>query len=289
VSAEGGNAVGPSPYERAALVQIAAWKNRRQTGLARVAHTVTWPVEKAAGLVMSVPYSGEAIEKSLVGVLGLLNDLSQWSVRPDAIYARYRRAGHKVEEGKDIYALDLQNVDSVIGYLRTKYGAICALEGAATGSVGAVGIAADVVAVVSANLRAVGQYATYCGFNASLEHERDYALRVLGLASSPANAAKALAIAELTRISAELARKKTWSELERHALVAGMKKIAESLGVRLTKAKLANFLPGAGAAIGGGYNVYFASNVCRTANYVYRERFLAEKYGPEIIGVGFGE
>ena len=62
-----------------------------------------------------------------------------------------------------------------------------------------------------------------------------------------------------------------------------IQEIAKALGIRLTKAKLAQMIPVMGAAIGGGYNAYFTSKVCETAWYLYRERFLAEKYGFEII------
>lgn len=38
-----------------------------------------------------------------------------------------------------------------------------------------------------------------------------------------------------------------------------------------------------GAAVGGGFNAYYTARVCDAAYYLYRERFLAEKYGPEVI------
>ena len=38
-----------------------------------------------------------------------------------------------------------------------------------------------------------------------------------------------------------------------------------------------------GAAVGGGFNAYYTARVCDAAYHLYRERFLAEKYGPEVI------
>ena len=35
--------------------------------------------------------------------------------------------------------------------------------------------------------------------------------------------------------------------------------------------------------IGGGFNAYYTAKVCDAAYFLYRERFLARKYGPEII------
>ena len=53
----------------------------------------------------------------------------------------------------------------------------------------------------------------------------------------------------------------------------------------LTKAKLAQVVPVAGAVIGGGFNAYYTDKVCKAAFYLYRERFLAEKYGVDEIEV----
>ena len=90
-------------------------------------------------------------------------------------------------------------------------------------------------------------------------------------------------MASLVKISRDVAAKKTWKELEEHAMVLVIKKIAESLGVRLTKAKLAQLLPVFGSAVGGGYNAYYTAKVCETASFMYRERFLATKYDETII------
>jgi len=37
--------------------------------------------------------------------------------------------------------------------------------------------------------------------------------------------------------------------------------------------------------VGGGFNSYFTSKVCDAAYFLYRERFLAEKYGADVIDV----
>jgi hypothetical protein len=50
------------------------------------------------------------------------------------------------------------------------------------------------------------------------------------------------------------------------------------LGVRLTKRKLAQAVPLAGVVIGAGLNARMLARVADEANYLYRERFLREKY-----------
>ncbi|XBS71848.1 EcsC family protein [Acerihabitans sp. KWT182] len=65
-----------------------------------------------------------------------------------------------------------------------------------------------------------------------------------------------------------------------------MQETAKTLGIRLTKAKLAQTLPVVGAVIGGGYNACFTRRICDAAYHLYRERFLMLKFGAHIINIG---
>src|SRR5207244_465592 len=87
--------------------------------------------------------------------------------------------------------------------------------------------------------RAVGEYASYFGFDVSLQNERLFALNILGLASSGSAASKGLAMAQLVRIAQDAAKKKAWKVLEQHAFVQVIQQISKALGIRLTKDKLA--------------------------------------------------
>jgi hypothetical protein len=184
--------------------------------------------------------------------------------------------------GADIHRLDLRDVDKTVGYLAAKYKMAALAEGAGTGTLGAAGIAFDIPALVSLALRAVNEYATYYGFDVSLQHEQAYAMVILSAASSPTVAAKQITMAELTKLSVLIAQRKTWAELERLIGVQVIKKIAQALGIRLTKAKLAQIVPLVGAAVGGGFNAWYLARVTETAYHLYRERFLIEKYGPDV-------
>jgi hypothetical protein len=223
------------------------------------------------------------LQRTAVGLVKVLNDAAQRTVRQSQILAEYRKLGLEVHDHADIRKLDLEQVDRAIGWLNTKYKTLALTEGAVAGAVGAPGIAPDIVALIALNLRAIGEYATYCGFRISSQEERLFAFNVLNLASSPDDTAKHVALAQLVRISKDVASKKTWEKLNHHAYVHIVRAIAESLGTRLTKAKLAETIPYAGAVIGGGFNAYFTSKVCDSAFFLYRERFLAEKYGANVI------
>lgn len=281
----------PSDYEENARRQIALWKNPKQAWFDKPMAIVNWPLNKAAEAVLKMPGLGPAIRKALAGTLGVINDVSQWTVRPGAILEEYRAfTGQPVTALSQVYLLDLHTVDRVIGWLDTKYEGIALAEGAAAGGLGVLNppaalaaIPVDVVALMTLNLRAVGEYATYCGFDVATQEERLFALNVLAYASSPTDSAKQVALAQLVRISRDVALGRAWKDLEKHAAVRAVQQIAKALSIRLTKAKLAQVLPVAGAAIGGGFNAYYTNNVCNSAFYLYRERFLAEKYGVDVI------
>lgn len=274
-----------SEYDRRALAEIHEWKTPNLSWFGQAMRAIDWPLSKAADWILEQGAVGEAITKSISGVVGVCNDAAQWSVRQEAIYDEFRHAGHALEAPADLASLRLEEVDKIVGFLDAKYKGLAAVEGAATGAVGLPGIVVDIPALVTLNLRAIGEYATYYGFDVEGQQERLFAMNVLGLASSSTDAAKQIAMAELVRVARDVAMRKTWVSLEQHAFVRIIKQIAHAVGVRLTKAKLAQVVPAVGAAVGLGFNAYYTARVCNAAYYLYRERFLAEKYGHDVIEV----
>lgn len=282
-----------SDYEERAHRQIQEWKNPAQSWFDKAMEAVSWQLDKAGKALLNTPGVGPAVQKGFSGIVSVVNDASQWSVRPHTILEEYRRFEHAgIASLADLYTLDLSSVDRVIGWLDMKYEGIALVEGAAAGGASLLTpaaalavIPADVVALLALNLRAVGEYATYCGLDVALPHERLFALNVLALASSPSDGQKQIALAQLVRIARDVALRKSWQDLEEHAAVQSVQKIAQALSIRLTKAKLAQVIPVAGAVIGGSFNAYYTDKVCKAAFYLYRERFLAEKYGAGEIEV----
>ena len=268
-------------YDKRAVAGICEWKTPNRTWLDHAMGAVDGPLSKATDWVLERGKIGEAIRNTVAGLVGLCNDAAQWSVRRDAIYEEFREAGHVVAEPNDLAQLRLEDIDKVVGFLGAKYKSVAAAEGAATGVAGLPGILVDLPTLVTLNLRAIGEYATYYGFDVTLQQERLFAMHVLGLASSPKDAAKQVALAELALIARNVAMKKTWATLEEHAFVQVVQQIARAVGIRLTKAKLAQVVPVVGAAVGSGYNAYYTAGVCNAAYHLYRERFLAGRYCPD--------
>lgn len=273
-----------SPYEKKTLKEIESWKHPRDDGFfGSLVKTVNAPINKVGELIMNTPGVGDVIKAVVSGITSLCNDAAQFSVRQDAIIEDFKKHDCNVNSIADIHKLELKKIDEVVGYLAAKYKGLAAAEGAGTGALGLPGIAPDLIAVISLNLRAIGEYCCYYGFDNDLQEERLFAMNVLSYASSAGDSKKGTIMASMVKISKDVAAKKSWKKLEEHAMVVVIKKIAESLGVRLTKAKLAQIIPVAGAAVGGGFNAYFTAKVCETASFMYRERFLANKYDESLI------
>jgi hypothetical protein len=273
-----------SKYDENAIKEIHAWKNPELGWFGQVMKTINYPLEKAGDFVLEIPRLGEIIQTSVQGLVTVCNDMAQWSVNKDLIYKDFIDNGHEgISGAEDIKELNLEDIDAVVGMLDAKYRGMALVEGGGLGTMGAWGIPPDLVALISLNLRAIGEYATYYGFDPYNQEERLFIMNVLGLASSPTDSSKTIAMAQLVKIAEEVAKKRTWKELEKHAFVQVIQQISKAIGIRLTKAKLAQVIPVAGAIVGGGFNAYFTTKVCDAAYYLYRERFLAEQYGADII------
>lgn len=280
-----------SEYEKLALKQIHGWKNPRQTWLDTAMVYVNKPLELAGQAVDKIPGFTETCGKAASGIVGVVNDASQWSVRPTAIFEELSQvSGQKITTIEQIPSLDLRTIDRAIGWLDSKYEGLALVQGAAAGGAATLSplaalatIPADLVGLVAMNLRAIGEYGTYCGFDMSSQEERLFSLNILALASSSTDAGKQAALSHLVKIAQDVARKKTWEHLEKSVFVQAVLSIAKALGIKLTKAKLANVIPVAGAVISGGFNAHYTDKVCKAAFYLYRERVLALKEGPGTI------
>ncbi|OAT78152.1 hypothetical protein A9B99_18615 [Mangrovibacter phragmitis] len=271
-------------YDKKTLLEIHAWKNPQRGWLDKAIDVVNKPLNAAGEAVLSTPVVGDAIQKAAEGLISVCNDAAQWSVRSEAVFEEFRSDGHNhIEQHSDIKTLRLEDIDKTVGWLAAKYKGIALAEGAGAGVAGIAGLAVDIPTLITLNLRAIGEYATYYGFDIAKQEERLFAYNILAFSSSPTDMSKNLAMAQLIKISQQVAKNQAWKQLEQHTFVQIIRQIASTLGIRLTKAKLAQAIPMTGAIVGGGFNAYFTSKVCEAAYYLYRERFLAELYGASII------
>ncbi|MEZ4699913.1 MAG: EcsC family protein [Rhodothermales bacterium] len=273
-----------SPYEQEALRGIAVWKRPDQAWWERAAAAVQRSLDDVGDQLRRIPGVDWTIDNVVAGLLKVLNEITQDLVWRDAIYRDFQRLGH--DDVRDIDAvarLDLRTIDEALDGLSAKYLGLAAVEGTATGLAGAAGILPDVVALVALNLRAAGEYATYYGFDISTPEERLYALSILDAAALPATE-RHQAEARLNEAHENVARTKTTRTINSVVVGGTLGAAARSIALRLTRSKLLQFMPVAGALLAGGFNSLYTRTVCDAAFHLYRERFLNRKYERRVEG-----
>ncbi len=271
----------PSGYERQAIDQIRQWKR------ARAGDPPTDPALAMESLARAAPggrWLGPIVAPLTRSLLGALNNVAQWSVPSQSIYQQFRQAGLEVENHADLARLDLADIDRVAGRrLDARYRLIASAEGMATGVAGLPGLIADLPLTLSIGLRAIGEYASYYGFDLSQPEERLYALNILSLASGRAPVNRMQAMTQLVLMGRQLAAGRSLTQLAEHTFVRLATMTAKAVGIRLTQRKLTQILPIIGGLAGAATNYRYIGQICEAARHLYRERFLAARYGPQVI------
>lgn len=210
------------------------------------------------------------------GGLLALHDAADAMTRDEALFADLRKRGYTVSAIPDLRNVPIEVLDDVSSSSMTGGKILAALEGAGTGAGGVAFIAADIPAIMLLNLRFISQIAHTYGFDTRSQEEKTFVLNLLGAASAD-RTAKASFLNNLNRIALDVARNKTWKDLEEHVVVALARKIAEIIGTKLTKKKLAQLIPVVGSAVGAGSNYAYTHDNLEAARMMYRKRWLIER------------
>lgn len=268
-----------SDYESKALDAIREWRYPDENWFSRASHAVQAGISSVSNQLRRIPGVDWTIDNIVAGLITLTNEIAQDLVWRDSIFQSFRKAGYEtVTSLEDITYLDLEAIDTILKGAPAKYSSLAAVEGAATGIAGVAGILPDIIALLALNLRAAGEYATCCGFDIADPAERLYALHILDAASRPREQIPYSVPSHVSEAHRTLARKKTMNTVEQFAVGGTAKRIARSIALRLTRDKLAQVFPIAGAIVAGGFNSLYTNTVCDTAHHLYRERFLERKY-----------
>ena len=268
------------------------------------------PVGKAVSIARKVP-GGEALTRTMssaaLGLVELAASASEASVRRTRILKAYRAAGHDVTSLRDIRSLPLDQVLAVKPRLSLAYSGTAAAEGAVSGvfasggslaavlgmgvaSAPGVGVTASAMAVdittfLAAATRLVAHTAAYYGYDSEDPSERLFSTMVLSQAIDPAGSGRDFVVEKqatmlaFNQVMRDLARKGSLESLGGSAIVSAMKSLFSAMGVRLASRKLAQIVPVAGIVVSAGLNAALMRTIGETADHLYRERFLAERYG----------
>ena len=154
----------------------------------------------------------------------------------------------------------------------------------------ATAMVADAAATAFSAMRLTFETAAYYGYDANRPEERLRAMGVLNVATAVDQATKNSAYLELNRLVGMIVRSAAWKKLDDNVVTRIVQQMFRALTERLTKQKLGNTIPFVGIAIGGTFNMLSMSRVGDAADFLYRERFLRDKYDLGTVhGVSDGD
>ena len=278
----------------------------------RIRSYVLAPLKKTVDLARKVPGGAAIADKTSSAVLGLVEkttSAAESSVPRKRIVRAYRRAGNDVECLEDIRNLNLAEIRSVRPHLKVGYAVVTATEGAvssvfATGGsvaallglgiasapgigviVGAIGL--DIATFLASSARLVSHTAAYYGYDTKDPTEKLFSAMVLSQAIAPCSAADDHAVEKETsmlvfnKVVRKLTKRGSMGSVGNNALTASVNSLFAALGARLVGMKMAQILPIIGIIVGMVLNASLIRTIGVSADNLYRERLLLERYGQE--------
>ncbi|KRA37912.1 hypothetical protein ASD81_04300 [Nocardioides sp. Root614] len=289
-------------YDRAAwdaCMKTAYEARERRLVPARVRAVAGKVGDSVSSTYQKLPIHDQAnwvLEKAFDGALAVTFRPALRTVKPESVVRRVAKRHPSVQVLSDIRSLNLEQCDHLrksglgLTVASAAEGAASSLavtgaEVATTVSAGttagvAIGaIAADTAATMAAMGRSIGVVASAYGYDVRQPEEELFALGVMSLASASTVGGKTTAMASLSKLTQQMMRQATWSQLQQNLLVNAIDQVYKSLGFKLTKKKLGQAVPVAGAVLNASVNAGLVHQTFRRAEAVYRLRFLSEKYG----------
>lgn len=274
-------------YNAKARQEIHDWRHPDRTVLDKSLAVLSTPIDKAGEALMSAPKFGDTLKQATEKTIVSLSDAANWTLDVQDTIEAYQTEPDKQEDNadhlqaasapvkklEDIAALPLQVVDDQVKLFKSRYVALTSAQGVTTGVIGWAGIPADVVGLITANLRAISEYATYYGFDMSDKGEQLFAMSLLSIASSASEEARTAALKDsfdLVKDPETLA----FNQINEEVVSRVLRQTATQVATNLVKTKAAQIVPAVGAVVAGGVNANYTAQVCEAAYQCYRERFL---------------
>ncbi len=190
-----------------------------------------------------------------------------------------------VDSIEELRTKDLKLCDKMADSVHNWAVGIAVGEGAAVGSVGLPGLAADIPFITTLALRTIHKIGACYGYMAdasNAEEERAFVLGVLAAANAGTLKEKATFILGLKQISV-LIQNHTWKKLAELASasflaksIVSVRQAPKLIGVNLTKRKASQSIPFIGAPVAAALNAAFINDIAWAARRSYQRRWLEE-------------
>ncbi|MEN6669645.1 EcsC family protein [Psychrobacter sp. B38] len=264
-------------YKAQVREEVDAWKNPDKGILDKALNVINAPIASAGDALMNAPQFGETLKNATEQTITRLSDAANWTLDTQKVVDAYQEesdiAGSSIKTLSDIERLPIAVVDKQVKLFKSKYVALTSAQGVTTGVAGWLGIPADVVGLITANLRAIGEYATYYGFDINKEGEQLFAMSLLAVATS-SSAEERNAALDNTYKMVKDPETLAFNQVNEEVMSRVLRQTATKVATNMVKTKAAQIIPAVGAVVAGGVNANYTASVCEAAYQCYRERFL---------------
>jgi len=261
-------------YEQEQLVLIEQWK-KESPGMANhltstVLKPVTWIAEK---IIPQSAIKGALDFANLVGKL--LADESD--LKRDAC----------VRSISELKQKDLALSDRLANKVHNWGIGMAGGEGGLTGAAGAIGIAADVPAIITLALRTIHKIGLCYGYEAKTKGDQEFIFGIMSASGANSIQEKQAALALLRKIQIHVMNN-TFDQLVKEQFggqttLITTKVLANQLGINLTKRKALQVIPALGALVGASVNGWYIKEVGWAARRSYQEKWLIDNHKiPEV-------
>jgi hypothetical protein len=278
-------------------LRYAAWTAKARARARDTTAKARATLERLPGAEKTLSVADAAMKKAMEGLHTALVERGLNSVTPAQIFKTFAAEGIEVSSYGEVRQLDLKACDRSVPRRKEKYIILGVSQGVATSlavtgstvastvsggttlAVATGAVITDVTAVMIGMGRIVALVAAHYGYDVREPEEQVFTSGVLAYASASNSAEKAASLASLSRLTQQMMRRATWKQLQTNQMVNVIQRVVSSLGFNLTKRKLAQAVPIAGAAVNAGLNARIVHKTFEGAQHAYRLRFLTEKYG----------
>ncbi|MEV4459225.1 EcsC family protein [Microbispora sp. NPDC049633] len=292
-----------SDYEARAWSTLLDNERKRRNSLrARAAGKVALVTKRAGTQIRKVPgavkvmeFGDETIVKALEGGFKAVFLPAVRSASLDKRVEKLRRKHQDLGAESPFKSLDLKDLDKgrptltipFIGVVQSGVASVVVtgaavgttVSGGTTAGVAVVAVASDAVISMALLGRAVAEVAVHYGYDPREPGEELFLMGVLNYSMASSSTSKTAALASLSRLTQMMMRRATWNQLGKEPLVQVILQIFKLLGLRLTKARLANVVPVAGGILAAGLSFNMLYSAVDDATRLYRARYLADKHG----------
>jgi len=266
-----------------ALVPLTEYEQEQAAAIARWKDEEPWAVTKAVGLLVEPLAS---LVRTLVpehvmeGAIETANACGEWLSDSGAIV---RDGG--VASVHDLRGVDLQVCDRLADSIHNWGIGIAVMEGGGT-NWSPWGLIPDIPALITIAFRTTHKIGMCYGYQASTEGDKDFVLHVMSAAGANTVDEKVAAMLALRQVATVITRQ-TWQQLAEKAAerrvsteggIIAIRKLAQQLGVSITKRKALAVIPVIGAIVGGSMNGWFIKDVGWAARRAFQERWLIDNH-----------